>query len=108
MCVKLILPPRVRRSWLLMTTRLSASSLAGTARTLVAVGTASDAFMFLTTADAAPRSVVAVPSAAWADAAGRAACDVLPAAGFADVPAWTEERGAAPSAWPLGWLAEWS
>src|SRR3954471_7422232 len=39
-----------------MTMRLSASSLAGTARTLVAVGTVSDAFMFLTTAAAAPRS----------------------------------------------------
>ena len=37
--VKLTLPPRARRRWLLITTRLSASSLAGTARTLVAVGT---------------------------------------------------------------------
>src|SRR5689334_20836564 len=36
--------------------RLSASSLAGTARTLVAVGTVSETFMFLTTAAAAPRS----------------------------------------------------
>ena len=33
-----------------MTMRLSASSLAGTARTLVAVGTVSETFMFLTTA----------------------------------------------------------
>src|ERR1700753_684111 len=40
-----------------MTIRLSISSLAGTARTLVAVGTSSDADMFLTTAAAAPRSV---------------------------------------------------
>src|SRR4051794_4660215 len=39
-----------------MTMRLSASSLAGTARTLVAVGTVSETFMFLTTAAAAPRS----------------------------------------------------
>ena len=41
--VKLTLPPRARRRWLLITMRLSASSLAGTARTLVAVGTSSDA-----------------------------------------------------------------
>src|SRR6185503_516673 len=74
MCVKLILPPRVRRSWLLMTTRLSASSFAGTARTLVAVGTVSEAFMFLTTSDAAPRRVVATPSAcSGVFSAGRAA-----------------------------------
>ena len=88
MCVKLILPPRVRRSWLLMTTRLSASSFAGTARTLVAVGTVSEAFMFLTTSDAAPRRVVATPSAcSGASSAGRAAaCDVVPAAGLAAVP----------------------
>ena len=39
MWVKLTLPPRARRRWLLMTTRLSAISFAGTARTLVAVGT---------------------------------------------------------------------
>ncbi|OBJ60126.1 hypothetical protein A5628_09145 [Mycobacterium colombiense] len=51
-----ILPPRVRLSWLLMTIRLSIISLAGTARTLVAVGTSSDADMFLTTAAAAPRA----------------------------------------------------
>ena len=39
-----------------MTMRLSINSLAGMARTLVAVGTSSDAFMFLTTAAAAPRN----------------------------------------------------
>ena len=39
-----------------MTTRLSINSFAGMARTLVAVGTSSDAFMFLTTAAAAPRN----------------------------------------------------
>ena len=38
--VKLTLPPVVRNSWLLMMVRLTSSSLAGTARTLVAVGTA--------------------------------------------------------------------
>src|SRR3982750_626269 len=50
------LPPRPRRRWLLMTTRLSISSLAGMARTLVAVGTARLASMLLTTRAAAPRS----------------------------------------------------
>ena len=37
--VKDTLPPRPRARWLLITMRLSMSSLAGTARTLVAVGT---------------------------------------------------------------------
>src|SRR4051794_13274442 len=50
------LPPRPRRRWLLTTTRLSMSSLAGIARTLVAVGTARLASMLLTTRAAAPRS----------------------------------------------------
>src|SRR6478672_10408239 len=54
--VKLTLPPRERARWLLMTTRLSMSSLAGTARTLVAVGTVSEASMLFTTRDGAPRS----------------------------------------------------
>jgi hypothetical protein len=55
MCVKLTLPPRLRARWLLMTIRLSMSSLAGTARTDVAVGTASEASMFVTTRALAPR-----------------------------------------------------
>src|SRR3954452_13525916 len=46
-----------------MTMRLSASSLAGTARTLVAVGTVSETFMFLTTAADAPRSGDCLPAA---------------------------------------------
>src|SRR4051812_49691096 len=56
-----------------MTMRLSASSLAGTARTLVAVGTVSEAFMFLTTLAAAPRSGICLAPAAGALAAGFAA-----------------------------------
>src|SRR4051812_26621999 len=56
-------PPRERARWLLITMRLSASSLAGTARTLVAVGTVSDTFMFLTTLAAAPRSGLCLPAA---------------------------------------------
>src|SRR3954462_7062988 len=73
--------------------RLSASSLAGPARTLVAVGTVSETFMFLTTAAAAPRSGDCVPLAtggAGALAAGAAALlsagllsAGLPSAGFA-------------------------
>src|SRR3954452_25390725 len=49
------LPPRPRLRCLLMTVRLSTSNFAGTARTLVAVGTVRLASMFATTRDAAPR-----------------------------------------------------
>src|SRR3954466_1461140 len=49
------LPPRPRRRWLLTTTRLSMRSLAGMARTLVAVGTPRLASMLETTRAAAPR-----------------------------------------------------
>src|SRR3954451_11052126 len=63
--VKLTLPPRPRARWLLITMRLSASSLAGTARTLVAVGMLSDASMLVAIFAATPRSgVVVVASAA--------------------------------------------
>ncbi len=55
-CVKETFPPRVRFRWLLITMRLSASSFAGTARTLVAVGTVSESSMFFAIAAAAPRS----------------------------------------------------
>ena len=74
--VKLTLPPRARRRWLLMTTRLSMISLAGTARTLVAVGTVSEVSMFATTRAAAPRRIVSC------GAAGETG------AGFAGVPAF--------------------
>src|SRR4029079_4923933 len=52
------LPPRARARWLLMTVRLSHSSLTGTERTEVAVGTASEASMFWTVRAGAPRSTV--------------------------------------------------
>src|SRR3954449_6624940 len=78
------LPPRERARWLLMTIRLSASSFAGTARTLVAVGTVSDRFMFLTTVAAAPRSGLCDPAATGVP--GFAAAD-LSAAGLAGA-AW--------------------
>src|SRR6185369_4282080 len=67
--VKLTLPPRPRARWLLITMRLSASSLAGTARTLVAVGTARDASMFWTIFAATPR-IGAVEPLAGAGVAG--------------------------------------
>ena len=76
MWVKDTLPPRERDRWLLMTIRLSMSSFAGTARTLVAVGTSSEASMFVTTRAAAPRrgvmtgSSVIVGSAGWAGSRG--------------------------------------
>lgn len=57
-CVKEIFPPRARLRWLLMTMRLSNSSFTGTARTEVAVGSSREAFMFLATAAAGPRSVI--------------------------------------------------
>src|SRR5438552_1371552 len=50
------LPPRPRLRWLLMTMRLSMSSLAGTDRTLVAVGTVRLAIMFVAVRADAPRS----------------------------------------------------
>src|ERR1700754_1715829 len=68
-CVKEILPPRVRLRWLLMTMRLSAISFAGTARTLVAVGTDSEASMFFAIAAAAPRSCLVSGSSFAAGAA---------------------------------------
>ena len=97
--VKEIFPPRVRRSWLLITRRLSASSFAGTARTDVAVGTSSDASMFFTTIDAAPRNGVVVPSSTAG--AGRAAFEALPAAGFSGA----GRAGAATAAVPFAWRA---
>ena len=56
MCVKETLPPRARLRWLLITVRLSIMSFAGIARTLVAVGTLSEASILCTTRLATPRS----------------------------------------------------
>ncbi|CAM5660308.1 hypothetical protein STENM327S_05045 [Streptomyces tendae] len=73
--MKEIFPPRARLRWLLMTMRLSNSSFTGTARTDVAVGSSSEAFMFFATAAAGPRRVTSSgPSgAAPASLAGAAA-----------------------------------
>src|SRR5262245_59472469 len=62
-CVKDTLPPRARDRWLLMTMRLSHSSLTGTARTLVAVGTVREASMLAAVRAGAPRRIVWVASA---------------------------------------------
>src|SRR3954454_18971470 len=87
--VKDTFPPRERARWLLMTMRLSASSLAGTARTLVAVGTGSEAFMFLTTLAGAPRSGICPAPAAGSFAAGLAAgLAALLSLGFAAGAGW--------------------
>src|ERR1700742_836947 len=77
------LPPRPRRRGLLMTIRLSISSLAGISRTLVAVGTARLAVMLRTVRAAAPRSLLtSVPSGSggWG-AAGAGAAAAVPGAG---------------------------
>ena len=49
------LPPRPRLRWLLITVRLSIISFAGTARTLVAVGTVKEPSIDCTTLAATPR-----------------------------------------------------
>src|SRR6266700_1782406 len=81
------LPPRPRARWLLMTMRLSATSLAGTARTLVAVGTVSDWSMLATTRAATPRSTVVVArvgtAAGWAAGAFAGAAAGVAGAGLA-------------------------
>src|SRR6058998_1222267 len=84
-CVNDTLPPRERARWLLTTMRLSASSLAGTDLTLVAVGTVSETFMFLTTLAAAPRRGDCLPAAtgvATLAGAGAFAADGLSASGL--------------------------
>src|SRR5215470_9797291 len=69
-----VLPPRPRPRWLLMTMRLSMSSLPGTERTLVAVGTVRLAAMLAAVRADVPRSRTTSASGAggagWAAAAG--------------------------------------
>src|SRR4051794_5929044 len=77
-----ILPPRARRRWLLMTIRLSISSLTGTWRTLVAVGTWRLVSMFCAVRAGAPRRIFRSASSVVAAAAG---CAALGCAGFAGV-----------------------
>src|SRR5450631_3981911 len=90
--VKLTFPPTVRFSWSLTMVRLTSRSLAGTTRTLVAVGTPRDASMLTTIRPAAPRNGVAPTTAAAAGvvavaggvAGGVAGVVVEGAAGTAD------------------------
>src|ERR1700760_1747883 len=84
------LPPRPRLRWLLMTMRLSMSSLAGMSRTLVAVGTDRLLSMLTAVRAAAPRSRLRWPSA-WG-AAGLAAAGG--AAGLAGAAGGWEAAGA--------------
>src|SRR4051812_46489205 len=110
MCVKLTLPPRARRRWLLITTRLSNSSLAGTARTLGAGGAGRDCSLLAATRAAAPRNGGAAPagfsaaglaaSAGLASAVGLAApAGLASAVGLASVLGFASPVGAA---WPDG------
>src|SRR3954447_11185276 len=66
------LPPRARERWLLMTIRLSQSSLTGTERTEVAVGTLSESSMLATVRAGARRSTVYVGWSAAPEGAGAA------------------------------------
>src|SRR5208282_6464558 len=63
------LPPRPLPRWLLITIRLSTRSMAGIARTLVAVGTVRLAVMFAAVRAAAPRSRTSVECCASAGGA---------------------------------------
>ncbi|GAA4844807.1 hypothetical protein GCM10023201_39840 [Actinomycetospora corticicola] len=87
--------------------RLSASSFAGTARTLVAVGSSSEACMFFAIAFAAPRSglTVSADSASSEDFAGV----VEPAAGFSFASSFAGAFCAAGSAFfSAGFAGAWA
>src|SRR5437763_1892647 len=76
-CVNETLPPRPRLRLLLMTMRLSTSSLAGMARTLVAVGTVRLADMLAAVLAAVPRSRASVPPVGRGPAGAAAACGAV-------------------------------
>src|SRR5215831_275781 len=82
-CVNETFPPRPRARWLLITMRLSLSSLAGMDRTLVAVGTVRLAAMLSAVRAAAPRSRSWVPSATAAAPAALAGAGGAAGAGAA-------------------------
>ena len=69
-------PPRVRFKWFVITVRLSIINFAGIARTLVAVGTDSEASIDATTRPATPRSgsIVAAPGVIKTGAGFTGAC----------------------------------
>src|SRR5215207_673328 len=97
-CVNDTLPPRARARWLLITMRLSNSSLTGTDRTLVAVGTARLASMLATVRAAAPRRMTLSTSpgpALGAGGAGALAAGAGAAAGAGCAGAGSVSAGAA-------------
>src|SRR5689334_15667571 len=85
--VKETFPPRPRPRWLLITMRLSTRSLAGMARTLVAVGTDRLAAMFAAVRAAAPRSRTSVAPAEACGPGGAGAGADAPAGAGAGGPA---------------------
>src|SRR3954465_5299243 len=92
-------PPRALARWPLMTIRLSHSSLTGTDRTEVAVGTASEASMFWTVRAGAPRRTVKVGSSlAAACAAGGCSLGTGLVVPFAGSAAFDSGRGLATGA----------
>src|SRR5712691_495505 len=102
--VKEILPPRPRARWLLITIRLSTSSLAGTARTDVAVGTARLASMLATVREAAPRSRISLAARAACPAVATSPFGVAaePEAGPSGPPGLVPVPGPAPERPPAG------
>src|SRR4051812_48272801 len=119
--VKDTLPPRARDRWLLITMRLSISSLTGTERTLVAVGTVRLASMFCAVRAGAPRSTDRVGSStasalgAASGSLGTGAVEVgcggrASARGVAWVGAETAGLAGALGwvvGWALGWVVGW-
>ena len=100
--MKLILPPRVRARWLLTTIRLSIIALAGTARTLVAVGISNDSAMFFAMAAAGPRSTL-LPSAFsdfWPSDFPASAALALPASGLVGLGCDRAEPSRLATLWP--------
>src|SRR4029079_19802603 len=87
------LPPRARARWLLIMTRLSMSSLTGTLRTLVAVGTVRLLSMLVAVRAAAPRRITC--SGSWSASAD---CSLLGSLGTGFATAAAGAGGAAGAA----------
>src|SRR5215207_4562881 len=103
-CVKDTLPPRERRRWLLITIRLSIMSFAGIVRTLVAVGTVSEASMLAARVFGSPFSGT-ISSSAGAPATTGCGLVIGTSAGTGWVRGATEVVRAS-GAWPMtGWGA---
>src|SRR5271165_7654709 len=100
--VKLTLAPDVRASWLLRIWRLTSKSLAGTVRTLVAVGTLRLSTMLATMREAAPRRGNGAASSAAGRTGGGAGAEGATGTGAAGARAAVDPR---PAAAPLPSLA---